>query len=131
MFNLRSPSHSEDEYMKSMLQWAEDVNKKALENIKKAQKKQKIFYDTRHKKPTFQVGEMVWRYNSRKQTRQGGKLEYNWDGPYEIVEQNTRGSYKLKNKSGKVLKQAVSSINLKTFQKEVCSSNQMVCWHPA
>ena len=35
MFNLRSPSHSEDEYMKSMLQWAEDVNKKALENIKK------------------------------------------------------------------------------------------------
>ena len=100
MFNLRSPSHSEDEYMKSMLQWAEDVNKKALENIKKAQKKQKKIYDTRHKKPTFQVGEMVWRYNSRKQTQQGGKLEYNWDGPYEIVEQNTRGSYKLKNKSG-------------------------------
>ena len=87
--------------MKSMLQWAEDVNKKALENITKAQKKQKIFYDTRHKKLTFQVGEMVWRYNSRKQTRQGGKLEYNWDGPYEIVEQNTRGSYKLRNKSGK------------------------------
>ena len=131
MFNLRSPSHSEDEYMKSMLQWAEDVNKKALENIKKAQKKQKKIYDTRHKKPTFQIGEMVWQYNSRKQTRQGGKLEYNWDGPYEIVEQNTRGSYKLKNKSGKVLKQAVTSINLKTFQKEVCSSNQMVCWHPA
>ena len=40
MFNLRSPSQKMN-YMKSMLQWAEDVNKKALENIKKAQKKQK------------------------------------------------------------------------------------------
>ena len=53
MFNLRSPSHSEDEYMKSMLQWAEDVNKKALENIKKAQKKQKKFMTPDTRNPHF------------------------------------------------------------------------------
>jgi hypothetical protein len=52
-------------------------------------------------------------YNSRKDTRKGGKLDYNWNGPYEITEQMSKGRYKLKNKNGVVLKQAVSSIKLK------------------
>ena len=103
--------------MKSMLLWAESLHQKVKENIQKAQTKQKKIYDARHKQPTFQVGDKVWWYNSRKQTRQGGKLEFNWDGPYELTEQTTRGTYKLKNKSGMILRQAVSSINLKAFNK--------------
>ena len=104
--------------MKSMLQWAESVNAKAKENIQKAQIKQKKRYDAEHKQPTFQVGDMVWHYNCRKRTRQGGKLEFNCDGPYEIIEQTTRGTYKLRNKSGKMLRKAVSSINLKSLKNE-------------
>ena len=95
--------------MKSMLLRAESLYQKVKENIQKAQTKQKKIYDARHKQPTFQVGDKVWWYNSRKQTRQGGKLEFNWDGSYEITEQTTRGTYKLK--------KAVSSINLKAFNK--------------
>lgn len=118
IFPSRSPSTKDhEEYMKSMLLWAESLHQKVKENIQKAQTKQKKIYDARHKQPTFQVGDKVWRYNSRKQTRQGGKLEFNWDGPYEITEQTTRGTYKLKNKSGMILRQAVSSINLKAFNK--------------
>ena len=101
-----------------MLLWAESVNEKAMNNIGKAQKRQKRQYDAKHKPPTFKVGDMVWRYNSRKDTRQGGKLEYNWDGPYEITEHTSRGTYRLKNESGKVLKQAVSSIRLKACTKK-------------
>jgi hypothetical protein len=57
-------------------------------------------------------------YNSRKDTRKGGKLDYNWNGPYEITEQMSKGRYKLKNKNGVVLKQAVSSIKLKMYVSE-------------
>ncbi len=107
--------------MESMLQWADEINTKAKENIKKAQAKQKKRYDTKHKMPDFNVVDKVWCYNSRKQTRQGGKLEFNWDGPYEIAEQTTRGTYKLKSNSGKILKQGISSINLK-----ICKNTDMV-----
>ncbi len=120
--HFRIPSANDlDEHMESMLQWADEINTKAKENIKKAQAKQKKRYDTKHKKPVFNVGDKVWRYNSRKQTRQGGKLEFNWDGPYEIAEQTTRGTYKLKSNSGKILKQGISSINLK-----ICKNTDMV-----
>ncbi len=110
--HFRIPSANDlDEHIKSMLQWADEINTKAKENIKKAQVKPKKRYDA-HKKPDFSVEDKIWRYNSCKQTRQGGKLEFNWDGPYEIAEQTTRGTYKLKNNSGKILKQGISSINL-------------------
>ena len=63
----------------------------------------------------------MWQYNCRKRTRQGGKLEYNWEGPYKIIEHTARGTYKLENKFGKVLARAVSSINLILLQQEnVC-----------
>ena len=68
-----------------------------------------------HKPPTFQPGDKVWTYNSRKDTRQGGKLEWNWNGPYKIVEQTSRGTYRLQNEQGKLLKHAVSSNRLKPY----------------
>ena len=102
-----------DDHMDSMLKWADSINEKALKNITSVQQKQKKQYDAKHTLPTFKVGDDVWVYNSRKDTRQGGKLEYNWKGPYEVMEQTTRGTYRLKNKNGILLKQAVSSIRLK------------------
>ena len=63
----------------------------------------------------------MWQYNYRKRTRQEGKLEYSWEGPYKIIAHTSRGTYKLENKFGKVLAQAVSSIKLKLLQQEnVC-----------
>ena len=102
-----------DQYMKAMVDWAEKVNKKAKDNIENAQRKQKKRYDAIHAPPNFSVGEKVWRYNGRKDTRKGGKLDWNWTGPYQIAECTTEGTYRLKNKKGLQLKQAVSSIHLK------------------
>ena len=59
----------------------ESVNQKVKVNIEKAQNKQKEYFNAKHKLPTFKVGDQVWRYNYRKDTRKGGKLEYNWNGP--------------------------------------------------
>ena len=58
-------------YMEEMMKWAESVNSKAKSNIEKAQKKQKKEYDAKHKPPTFKVGDRVWVYNARKDTRKG------------------------------------------------------------
>ncbi len=99
--------------MKSMIDWAEKVNEKAKVNIESAQQKQKKRYDAKRKPPIFSIGEKVWKYNGRKDTRKGGKLDWNWTGPYEVAECTTRGTYRLKNKKGLQLKQAVSSIHLK------------------
>ena len=43
----------------------------------------------------------------------GGKLAWNWGGPYEVVEQTKRGTYRLKNTKGTVLKAAINSNGLK------------------
>ena len=106
-----------DAHMQAMIEWAEEVNGKAKSNIEKAQEKQKKQFDAKHKPPTFQPGDNVWVYNSRKDTRQGGKLEWNWNGPCKIVEQTSRGTYHLQNEQGKLLKQAVSSNRLKLYIK--------------
>ena len=98
-----------DAHMLAMIEWAEEVNAKAKSNIEKAQSKQKQQFDAKHKPPTFQVGDKVWVYNSRKDTLQGGRLEWNWTGPCEITEHTSRGTYRLRNQHGKVLKQTISS----------------------
>ena len=104
-----------DSHMVAMMEWAEEV--KAKSNIETAQSKQKKDFDAKHKPPTFKVGDKVWVYNSRNDTRQGGKLEWNWNGPYEVTEHTTRGTYRLKNQHGKLLKQAISSNRLKPYNE--------------
>ena len=104
-----------DEYMNAVMKWAEAVDSIAKANIEKAQKKQKKQFDAKHRPPTFKAGDKVWVYNARKDTRKGGKLSWNWKGPFEIVEQTKRGTYSLKNNFGHQLKQAVSSNRLKLY----------------
>lgn len=96
--------------MKSMMEWTKNIQEKAKENINEAQKKQKQYFDAKHRPPTFKVGDKVWLFNSRKDTCKGGKLDYNWHGPYEIIEQNTKGTYRLKQCAWEDLK---TSIRLK------------------
>ena len=69
-----------DALMQAMIEWAEEVNAKAKSNIKKAQEKQKKQFDAKHKPPTFQPGDKVWVYNSRKCHSTGGqvRVELEW-----------------------------------------------------
>ena len=56
----------------------------------------------------------------------GGKLSWNWGGPYVIVEQTKRGTYHLKTTKGKVLKTAVSSNRLKLHYEGI---QHNICMH--
>lgn len=55
--------------------------------------------------------------NSAKDSKKGNKMDEKWlgSGPYNIHEDTGKGSYKLKNATGKVLKQAVNIARLKNF----------------
>ncbi len=75
--------------MEAMIKCAEAVNAKAKANIEKAQAKQREEFrmPNKHLPPTFlKVRDKIWVYNSRIETCQGGKLEWNCKGPFEIVE---------------------------------------------
>ena len=53
----------------------ENIRQNARNNISQAQKKQKIRFDLKHKGCFFKVGEKVWKYNARRDTRMGDKLK--------------------------------------------------------
>ena len=81
-----------------------DMNDMIKANIAKAQKKQKEYYDKKHKVATcFNVGSNVLKKDFTRKKRKGGKLDYHWNGPYKIIASIGRGLFKLEEiNNGKV-----------------------------
>ena len=63
------------------------IRKEALDNIHKAQRRQKTYYDKLHSadKLSYKVGTLVLLKNCKKDTKKGSKMEQNWSGPYAII----------------------------------------------
>uniref|UniRef100_A0A3P9L290 Integrase catalytic domain-containing protein n=1 Tax=Oryzias latipes TaxID=8090 RepID=A0A3P9L290_ORYLA len=89
------------------------------QNIKNAQQKQKMEYETRKKRNVkslvFKVGDEVLKANKRMEGRKGGHLEPNWSGPYVIASNSEKGVATLSSKAGVELKQNVNVSQLKPF----------------
>ena len=84
-------------------------------NISVAKRAQKEGYDKRHSshKP-LSVGTKVYIKNSRRIHRMGSKLEPQWIGPYEVIENLDKGRARLKNlKTGQKLKNVYHGSSLK------------------
>ena len=102
--------------LKTIKALSEVVYNNAGQNIAKAQAHQKKNYDRRHAVPMFKRGNLVLRRNMANSHRMGGKMDAKWHGPYEVEEITEKGLYRLKcMKSGKVLKQGFSSLQLKAY----------------
>ncbi|KAL5487243.1 hypothetical protein EMCRGX_G019822 [Ephydatia muelleri] len=100
-----------------------DVRKKALENIMKAQGRQKVYYDQVHCKDgreKYKVGTLVLLKNSKKLSKKGSKMEPNWTGPYLIHEVLSKGTYRLSkpNPPFQVLAQKYNMTRLKIFYQK-------------
>ena len=54
-------------------------------------------------------------YNAAKEKQWSGKLEEKWKGPYYIYEIVSKGSYRLKDMNGKILKTSVNGELLKEY----------------
>ena len=90
---------------------------KVASSIENAQTKQKLYYDSKHTKAEFQLGNEVLRRNMRKLSR---KLDNEWTGPYTIAEVCGKGLYSLKNAHGKVIKKKYNGIQLKNARSCSC-----------
>ena len=96
-----------------------DVRKKALENIMKAQGRQKVYYNQVHRE-NYKVGTLVLLKNSKKLSKKGSKMEPNWIGPYLIHEVLSKGTYRLSkpNPPFQVLAQKYNMTRLKIFYQK-------------
>ncbi|CAG0882967.1 unnamed protein product [Darwinula stevensoni] len=84
-----------------------------LQNLERAQEKQKDAYDLKRSGPAYNVGDKVLKRNARKDTRMGGKLEERFVGPYFIREVLAKDAFLLRDDNGKDLTQKVNGSNLR------------------
>ena len=107
-----------EEKMKKMI----NIRKKALNNIQLAQERQKKNYDAKHckDKEKYVVGTLVLLRNSKKLSRKGSKMEQNWLGPYRIIENVKKNTYRLcsRNDNKKVLRTLVNMSRLKIYHED-------------
>jgi hypothetical protein len=110
------------ERAENILEGIKATRDEAMDNIQKAQANQKERYDLKHQGPTYRVGDKVLKYDRRKDTRMGGKLDERYLGPYVVHEVTARGCYRLAD-GDKIMKQMVNAINLKPFHEPTSPSN--------
>jgi len=73
-------------------------------NIEATQTKQKKQYDIKPSKPFFNVGDVVYRCNRRRDTLKDNELGSRYDGLYVIAEAVGKGVYRLTTKEGEPIK---------------------------
>lgn len=99
-----SDGSPQEDLIENLLTARQNAFRKAEENIKAAQRKQKETYDRKHQPDTLVVGTRVLLENTHQKQRKGGKLEPLWLGPYTISRDLGKGVYELKNEEGQILK---------------------------
>ena len=108
---------SQEEVFESAKAIGEEIFKTVSRNIAKEQSVQKDYFDRRHQagKP-LEVGTKVMKRNMMHSGRKGGKMDYQFMGPYTILSVDAKKSrYTLMTEEGKVLAQQVNASNLKLY----------------
>ena len=85
--------------------------------VSEAQKQRAAGYHNRRVRPRqFKVGDLVLRRaDIRKDSSGMGKLEPNWEGPYQVTETSTKGAYRIKDMQGKKLPRYLNSDSLRKY----------------
>ena len=71
----------------------------------------------------FQIGDLVLYYNATKEKQWSGKLDPKWKEPYYIHNVLMNGSYKLRNKQGRVLVTPANGSLLKKYNDQLEQDN--------
>eukprot|EP00731_Ephydatia_muelleri_P009172 Em0004g1510a len=117
LFSMTGIESKAQEYATNLEEVRTEVFTEVTSNIQNAQAKQKLYYDRKHARTGFQLGDRVLLRNMRNLTRKGGKLKKEWSGTYVIDELCGKGLYRLKNESGEILKKKYNSAQLKIYQQ--------------
>ena len=108
-----------NEKVRVMMNIRDHVKAQTMQNIDKAQERQKKSYDAKHQPLRFKEGDTVLLRNLRNEARKGGKPERAWSGPYAISKVLPKGLYKLLNDGGIELKASYNSSRLKVYYHPV------------
>ena len=104
------------ERIKRIIEELPKIRFKVKEEICKAQNKQKEYHDKKVKfQEEFEIGDKVLYYNAAKDKQWSGKLDEKWKGPYYIHEKLLKGSCKIKELDGRILKTPVNGKLLKEY----------------
>ena len=75
-----------DNYKEEVIQKMQEAWNLAKKNVKKAQKKQKTYYDRHTRNPTFRLGERVFLYTPSEKTGPAYKFALPYKGPYRVTD---------------------------------------------
>nr|GEW01357.1 reverse transcriptase domain-containing protein [Tanacetum cinerariifolium] len=89
--------------------------------IQKARSEAKMekYYKAKVRSTSFKLGDLVYRNNDASRVEDRGILGPKWEGPYKVMEALRKGSYKLRDRSGKELPRTWNVSNLKRCYVEV------------
>ena len=104
----------------ALIKLQEEYRAKAMQNIARAQERQKTQYDRKHNTNTMlNIGDKVLKENTRNQHRLGGKLDKCWTGPFVIHEDLGKGRFRLKTLEGIPIRQMIHCARLKLYHETV------------
>jgi hypothetical protein len=92
------------EHKNSLIERLEEIYIQARSNTEKAQATQAKYYNRRHKKVVFSVGDLVClrtHFKSDKSRKIMRKLCHRWSGPYQVVELITPLTYRIVEKESR------------------------------
>ncbi|KAI3825920.1 hypothetical protein L1987_07661 [Smallanthus sonchifolius] len=119
---IRSPSQrvqiseAENETdLRLHLNLLEERREMAIARETKYKKKVEKYYNGRVKNRSFKTGEWVLRDNEASLQEDTGKLGPKWEGPYQVIEANTRGSYKLAKPDGTPIPRTWHGMQLRKY----------------
>lgn len=93
----------------------EEARQEARTNIRRDQAKQQKRYNKKVRPTTYQVGDLVLRYQSAKAATHSGKLEPKWEGPFTVQAVMGKGVYRLEDSDGSIVDVPVHVQRLKRY----------------
>ena len=96
-----------EEWVQDILIWLEPAKEVAMENIRKAQNKQKWQYNKHIQHCDYEIGEEVLMSIDQLFASHSVKLMAKWDGPFFVHNKCRCGLYQLWTQNGKVLATAL------------------------
>ena len=117
--SLAADAEVDDDVMRDWVREIAAVRRQGLGNIRGAQARQVEQHARRNGIFTaeFRVGDLVLKYNARRDTRRGDRMQAPRSGPYEIIRVGGRGTYQLRcHRTGRVLRQMVNGSLLSVYR---------------
>ena len=111
------------EHVQDLRENLEKARQLAREHLKKAQKRQKQYHDTKGTGQAFGVGDRVWLFNSATKKGESRKLQSPWVGPFIIVDRISEVNYKIQPENNADHKQLVHNNRLQLCKAQPQNGN--------